>query len=260
MGAPPLNAGHSNPAQARLGRFLSRDPIGFAGGLNLYNYCINNPVNYVDPSGLVLRIGYDSSTDAGFELLGLLNRYSNLNIKLNPVQEYIARKNGEIEITPEMLGKPGANENELAKQIRAAAASSKGINFDAVSNEPTCFGGLMESTQRQVIDVYDFRQIVRDFPPEIVGGWLTHELTEGFTAQTSNIGYDEGAHKAGLDAENRYLAPFGWRRESDYRRLPYANFERTLPDGSTQKFHMTNAPDALGGTDFQWNPGWLSSP
>ncbi|MCA9792361.1 MAG: RHS repeat-associated core domain-containing protein, partial [Candidatus Eremiobacteraeota bacterium] len=52
VGAPPLNAGHSNPAQARLGRFLSRDPIGFSGGLNLYGYVGGNPVNAVDPSGL----------------------------------------------------------------------------------------------------------------------------------------------------------------------------------------------------------------
>jgi RHS repeat-associated protein len=35
-----------------VGRFLSPDPIGFAGGLNLYGYCGGNPVNLVDPLGL----------------------------------------------------------------------------------------------------------------------------------------------------------------------------------------------------------------
>ena len=35
-----------------VGRFLSRDPIGWAGGLNLYGYCENDPVGLVDPSGL----------------------------------------------------------------------------------------------------------------------------------------------------------------------------------------------------------------
>ncbi len=34
------------------GRFVSPDPIGVSGGLNLYGYCGNNPVNLTDPSGL----------------------------------------------------------------------------------------------------------------------------------------------------------------------------------------------------------------
>jgi uncharacterized protein RhaS with RHS repeats len=35
-----------------VGRFVSPDPISFAGGLNLYAYCGGDPVNAVDPSGL----------------------------------------------------------------------------------------------------------------------------------------------------------------------------------------------------------------
>ena len=34
------------------GRFISEDPAGFAGGLNMYAYVSNNPVNKTDPSGL----------------------------------------------------------------------------------------------------------------------------------------------------------------------------------------------------------------
>ena len=34
-----------------IGRFLTPDPIGHEGGLNLYAYCDNNPVNAVDPTG-----------------------------------------------------------------------------------------------------------------------------------------------------------------------------------------------------------------
>ena len=37
------------------GRWLSRDTIGIAGGLNLYAFCGNNPVNCVDPFGLEIR-------------------------------------------------------------------------------------------------------------------------------------------------------------------------------------------------------------
>ncbi|NJD91194.1 MAG: hypothetical protein FIA91_06735, partial [Geobacter sp.] len=34
------------------GRFISEDPIRFAGGINFYAYVQNNPVNHRDPSGL----------------------------------------------------------------------------------------------------------------------------------------------------------------------------------------------------------------
>jgi len=35
------------------GRYVSADPIGLAGGMNLYAYVQNDPVNWVDPWGLV---------------------------------------------------------------------------------------------------------------------------------------------------------------------------------------------------------------
>ena len=36
---------------ANIGRFISEDPAGFSGGLNLYAYVGGNPMMLVDPSG-----------------------------------------------------------------------------------------------------------------------------------------------------------------------------------------------------------------
>ncbi|MBI3927004.1 MAG: RHS repeat-associated core domain-containing protein [Armatimonadetes bacterium] len=46
-----------NGDDPQVGRFLTRDPIGYDGGLNLYAYCENNPVNFSDPSGLQTGVG-----------------------------------------------------------------------------------------------------------------------------------------------------------------------------------------------------------
>ena len=37
--------------EPETGRWLSPDPIGISGGLNLYVFCGNDPVNFVDPMG-----------------------------------------------------------------------------------------------------------------------------------------------------------------------------------------------------------------
>ncbi|GAB4181581.1 MAG: hypothetical protein Tsb002_01660 [Wenzhouxiangellaceae bacterium] len=46
---------------AEIGRWLSKDPIRFLGGENLYGYVAGNPVNWIDPSGLD-RLKFDGET------------------------------------------------------------------------------------------------------------------------------------------------------------------------------------------------------
>jgi len=48
-----------------LGRWIAKDPIGFAGGdANLYGYCLGDPVNLVDPSGLRVDPGGGAGAEA----------------------------------------------------------------------------------------------------------------------------------------------------------------------------------------------------
>jgi RHS repeat-associated protein len=54
-GTAPLTFQHLGARwyQPNTARFIQRDPIGLGGGMNLYSYCVNNPVAVTDPSGLV---------------------------------------------------------------------------------------------------------------------------------------------------------------------------------------------------------------
>ena len=38
--------------EPETGRYLTRDPIGYLGGANVYVCVFNNPVNHIDPLGL----------------------------------------------------------------------------------------------------------------------------------------------------------------------------------------------------------------
>jgi len=56
------------------GRWLSKDPIGIAGGLNQYRFCLNNPICVLDPFGLsgtlVLRAWNDNTRYPGVGPVG----------------------------------------------------------------------------------------------------------------------------------------------------------------------------------------------
>jgi RHS repeat-associated protein len=60
-----LNLFLYRPYNPPLGRWLSRDPIGEAGGLNLYGYVENNPVNLTDPLGLLVEVYYEGIGSGG---------------------------------------------------------------------------------------------------------------------------------------------------------------------------------------------------
>lgn len=52
--------------EERLPEWLSRDPIGEAGGINLYGYVENNPINAIDPLGLDVVVIVGGPTDESY--------------------------------------------------------------------------------------------------------------------------------------------------------------------------------------------------
>lgn len=78
VGNPYFYAGRDYDAEAdiyncrarfyspRLGRFLQPDPIRFLGGMNVYTYVLNNPINLTDKTGLDIWIEGPSGDEPPF--------------------------------------------------------------------------------------------------------------------------------------------------------------------------------------------------
>jgi uncharacterized protein RhaS with RHS repeats len=88
-----------------IGRWLARDPIGEEGGINLYGYVGNNPINYIHPDGLLpltaccakaaVTVGIGIANKLGFGAKALGNA---LGLNEAP-DDYEAHKNTSCEMS-----------------------------------------------------------------------------------------------------------------------------------------------------------------
>ena len=95
----------------KLGRWLSRDPIEEAGGLNLYGYVGNDPAGVVDPKGLAgIAIGNNSRTRFTFIGIGEPTYYispqtfapSRINNAFDALQAFLLGDGRAVPLGPDL--------------------------------------------------------------------------------------------------------------------------------------------------------------
>jgi RHS repeat-associated protein len=177
---------------ASIGRFISEDPIGFGGGINFYVYVGNDPINILDPLGL-LKLKVDPSSTQNLidkvnelakkgygtltvsELLSILNFPPDVSERINK-----ARKNVNLQINSESCPvtiKFSNTGSEIAEDLPDVPLNALGIIL-----ETNVSGDIIPSKDKLIIN--NLEGVVLDVP----GPW--NNDFDGFIVTPSGVDID----------------------------------------------------------------------
>ena len=216
------------------GRFLTRDPIGFDGGMNLYSYVTNNPTNIRDPLGL------DGDEDESF--LSLMGSYG-IGV-LDGIGDGVI---GTIKLPFNLVRHPVDTVGGIADDLGMRAKTLYGIAVDPSGAKEAIIDSIFVLGPNKTM--------------EILGGAGGQVI--GIEATASAAVYVKNMARYGREIElgsNCRIAPFGNRKGHPTGKYPH--YHRRVPDprnpghGKPDQGIGRHRPWDKGGTDRSWRDRW----
>jgi RHS repeat-associated protein len=220
--------------QPQTGRWLSRDPIGENGGVNLYGFIMNNPVNSVDMLGLVGYyppgppnpdpnrgesdpLNHIQSDAEGREMLRHYlwggGVYFQRNWKSYMEKSFPMRADAALLILPkarEIAGGPVGVKRDIDLTGHGVAGSGEGIiGYHYLGGSNSSVGGF---------HVYGYMEKQRDCSVDIDLIYEFNDITDPNLTYNSDIWKSSLAAGATLGQARAYRTQIRWRSQATYRK------------------------------------------